>query len=433
MKNLNKITLILLSGALTSNVVAAEDTDIPSYQTMPSMFSKPYSESSDSSKPKQKLTQNEISKLDSYIKKATEENPSLQSATKTVDKTVTPEPGNTDQAERLETMKRTMFADNTTPDSISSTVKVDKGDSISPYPQFKTPTENETEKVEAVKEVDPMKSRAHEIYKANIDKTIMPSDPVSISIAIGRSNKISFTFKELDIRTSNSTATILQDGGDLYVAPNSPEPIGLLVGEKGVPDTMVNVLLLPIEVPPVMAKIRVQLSSKLERERSLYFANIEEKRLKAEQELKEIEKKLKQGPTEMDYTESDYAKRIANLFKAVALEEIPQGFTLKLPNQIAAEDLYPCDSTKLLMYHKTMMQLESQREVIDIVKITNDLNKVRSVEDEYCISEGVYAAATFKKSHLMPGESTELYILRKNNFKKEQLRLNSRKRPSLRD
>lgn len=77
------------------------------------------------------------------------------------------------------------------------------------------------------------------------------------------------------------------------------------------------------------------------------------------------------------------------------------------------------------------MQLVSSKEIIDIVKITNDLNGVRSVEDEYCISEGVIAAATFRRSHLQPGQSTETYILRDKLYEKKHNRSMSRKRPTV--
>lgn len=422
MKPLNKITLILMGITLPVATNAAEES-IPSYQTMPSMFSVPIGGKTSQSPP---LTTAESQKLDKYLAEATKQNIPVGS------NALVPTSENIDQESRLEKMQKQLFEDTTSATPIvDNSLKVKEGDEISPFPKFTDQTQQA--QVQPVVQPDPMKSRAMEIYKPKVDVTVMPSEPVTIAVAVGRSNKVSFNFKELDIRTSNLTATILQDGGDLYIAPNSPEPIGLLIGEKGVPDTMINLLLLPVEVPPVIAKLRVQLSSKLERERSLFLANQEEKKRKAEEELKQLEKELNQSPTEMDRSETAYIERIASLLKVVALEEIPQGFTLKLPNEIAEEDLYPCDSTKLLMYHKTIMQLESQREVIDIVKVTNDLNKVRSVEDEYCISEGVYAASTFKKSHLAPGESTEMYILRKNNFRKEQLRLNSRKRPSLRD
>jgi conjugal transfer pilus assembly protein TraK len=206
-----------------------------------------------------------------------------------------------------------------------------------------------------------------------------------------------------------------------------------MVGEAGIPESMVNVLLLPVDVPPVMAHVDVVMTGRMKQKREEMIYNKIAKEEEARAKLREVERELEMGETEIVKTSNPFTDRIANILTEVAREDIPKGFNLKLEHEIPEADLYPCDSTKLVMKHKTVQQLEASKEIIDIVRVTNDLSGLRSVEDEYCIKDGVYAAATFRRSHLLPGQSTEVYILRDKLYHKTRTQEAAKRRPRVTD
>lgn len=393
---------------------------------LPDQFSAPATQTPEMpAATKRPITASERKKLDEMIKKATSQNLPLGQAAF--------EDGEiqSNQHERLN--KTANIGQNKGP-------QVAPGDEISPLPKFglskkyqeQNIAENSSDNAAEI-DKDPMRTKALEIYTPNPKKTLMPGEPVTISVAIGRSNRIAFNFDELDIRTSNLDAPILKESGFLYITPLSQQPIGLMVGEAGIPESMVNVLLLPVDVPPVMANVDVVMTGKMKqkREEMLYQKLVKEEQ--AKKQLREVERELEMGESDIVKTSNPFIDRIANILTEVAREDIPKGFNLKLEHEIPASDLYPCDSTKLVMKHKTVQQLESSKEIIDIVKVTNDLSGLRSVEDEYCIKDGVYAAATFKRSHLLPGQSTEMYILRDKFYHKTRTQEAAKRRPRVID
>ncbi|MCQ1058399.1 hypothetical protein LRP52_23900 [Photobacterium sp. ZSDE20] len=282
--------------------------------------------------------------------------------------------------------------------------------------------------------VDPMVQRAREIYTPQPYLDVDPGSPATIALSIGRSNRIHFkNFSELDVRTSNLSAPIITEQGYLYITPTTSEPIAIMVGEDGIPESMVNLLLLPIDVPPIMGTVDVAMDGEMRRKRNAIIADREKAFAEAEQELRDIQAQMEQGPSELHTNVDPYVTRIENLLAEVALQQNPQGFSLKHEDEIPESARHPCDISKMTMYHETLQRLESGREFIDIIKVTNDINGLRPIRDEACLAEDVLAVAVFKKGTLAPGESTEIYILRDKMYTQNLLREQSRTRPSLID
>ena len=400
------ILSIAISGLIFSTPAIAAESNLPS------MFSAPIANANNI---KKEITEAERRALDHAILNVNESSlPVDNNALK----------GNlpiVDQDGRLQQMSK-LYAANNEADN-------DNDNKISPYPKFSTPAQP-LGQVKPKPQVNVMLDTAMRIYVVSPEITLAPGEPTTITVGLAQANKISFNFDSLDVRTTNTTVPMIIEGGDLYITPTSmDEPIGLLVGETGIPDSQINILLLPAPVPQIIAHVTVKMTPKMRNERLRMKTEKADKIAAAEAELKSIEKALERGDSNLQKNNTPYVSRIVDLLVEVAKENIPKGFSLNL--NIAEKDKYPCDTSKLIMKHETVMQLESSKEIIDIVKITNDINGYRSVEDEYCIGPGVYAAATYEKSHLAPGESTEMYILRDKHYKRDFLKEQSRKRPSI--
>lgn len=421
------VSLAVSSIILSSGAVLAE-------ANLPDMFTAPAAQSENI---KREISEAERNALDAAILKATSDNlPVGNHVLKTGDMPVV------DQHGRLQKMSQNYEQQNGTQVkyapavSQTETVTVASGDEISPFPKFDSNVNSNGQGTVASTQASTtgtgniLLDKAMEIFSAQPELNLSPGEPTSITIGLAQPNKISFNFEELDVRTTNITMPLIIEGGDLYVTPTDlNEPVGILVGESGVPESQVNILLLPAPVPQIMATVNVKMTPKMRNKRKAIHDKAEAERKAAEAELAEIEKALERGDTKLNKGNDPYVSRIVDLLVEVAKEDMPKGFSLNVNVPLA--DKYPCDSSKLAMHHETVMQLESSREIIDIVKITNDINGYRSVEDEYCIKPGVYAAATYKKSHLAPGESTEVYVLRDKNFKQKFLKEQTRKRPSV--
>lgn len=428
-KNTNITTIAIFSILLSTAASAEEENNI----YLPSMLSEPLKKGNEA---KREISEAEYAALDDYIDNvASDKLPLGSAALENSDLPVV------DQQGRLLEISSTI---NKTIDDVAddrvlkasglkkvASIRETEGN-INPYPDYgivddiKSGTEHFDQ--------TPLKSRAREIYSPNPMINAQPNDPITLAVGLGQSNRIAFNFESLDIKTSNTDAPILINKGYLYVTPKNPdEPIALLVSERGIPGSAVSVLLLPADVPPIMAQVTVLLDTKLRFERQQLIEEQKRLELDAQKELDEINAALERGETDLVTGTDPYQERITKLLVEVAKENIPTGFSLKTYNEVSKYDRYPCDSSKMVMMHETVMQLESSREIIDIVRVTNDINGLRSVEEEYCISDGVMAAAVYNKSLLAPGESTELYVLRDKNYQKKLKKQQSRKRPSIRN
>lgn len=424
-----KLSIVALAISVT-----AVDGVMAEQNYLPSQFSESLQKGHDA---KRKLTLEEKKALDAEILKATSGN--LPLANEAI---LSGEMPLVDQKGRLTEMQKAV---NDQQYQVPKPVVTQKpnaliarenseGNTINTYPQYAVPAQTfqQNSITQEQKSSNAVIDKALEIFKPKVEMMAAPGEPVTIAVGVAQSNRIGFNFNKLEVVTSDMRTPILKDGGYMYITPSVPgEPIGLLVGEEGMPETMVNVLLLPANVPQVIAQVDVLLTKDMKKKRSKMIAEAKAKKDKAAAELAKVEAELEQGESELRTNTDPYSDRIIDLFTLVAKEEIPQGFSLKLQEEVPKKDLYPCDSSKLAMYHQTVQQLESSKEIIDIVKVTNDLNGVRSIEDDYCISPGVLAAATFRRSHLQPGQSTEVYVLRDKLYSKKHLKAITRKRPSV--
>ncbi|MEZ8733716.1 hypothetical protein [Vibrio sp. 10N.239.312.D08] len=424
MQNKTLVALAITSAMLSGTVLAEAN--------LPDMFTAPAAQSDNI---KREISEAERAALDAHILDATSSNlPVGNEVLRTGKMPVV------DQQGRLQQIAKNFEEQNGGPvtyaPAVSQTnqVEVASGDEIAPFPKFNQAQQQQVPQGASsdaqIGTGNILLDKAMEIYAVNPKITLAPGEPTTITIGLAQPNKLSFNFEELDVRTTNTSVPMIIEGGDLYITPTDiEEPVGILVGESGVPESQVNILLLAAPVPQIIAEVKVKMTSQMRNKRKAIHEKAESERLAAEAELKEIEKALERGDSKMHKGNDPYVSRIVDLLVDVAKEDIPKGFSLNL--SVPEKDKYPCDTSKLVMHHETVMQLESNKEIIDIVKVTNDINGYRSVEDEYCIKPGVFAAATYKKSHLGPGESTEVYVLRNKNFKQMFLKEQSRKRPSV--
>lgn len=254
---------------------------------------------------------------------------------------------------------------------------------------------------------DPVIDKVRKKYKPHQVIKLKPGKSELIPVALGLQNRIATTFKEAEVRTSDSEVPISQEGGFVYITPLSETPIGLMIGEAGMPETMVSLTLMPLDVPPVMAEVNVDMPKSMKYKHSKFLA--EKNEIKDEQQrISEIKKKpVSSNDPRIN---EKHVERATSILVEVAGGEIPAGFDLV--DKIPEDERFPCDIRQMGMYHEVGQRLISGRELIDVVRIKNDINGFREVREEFCLGEDVIAVGVFDKATLAPGEDTELYILR---------------------
>ena len=289
-----KLSIVAFAlSAVTANVALADQNYLPS------QFSESLQQGQDA---KRKLTAAEKKALDDEILKATASN--LPLANKAIMDGQMP---SVDQQGRLQAMQGTVNGQGhqtssqkiVTQKGNSLIAQADsQGNTLNAYPQYSAPQQSYQQPIISAEQQasNAVVDKALEIFKPKVELMAAPGEPVTIAVGVAQSNRIGFNFNKLEVVTSDMRTPILKDGGYMYITPSvAGEPIGLLVGEEGMPETMVNVLLLPANVPQVIAQVDVLLTKEMKQKRSRIIADAKAKEAKAAAELAEIEEQLEQA------------------------------------------------------------------------------------------------------------------------------------------
>ncbi|MFQ3188888.1 MAG: conjugal transfer pilus assembly protein TraK [Paraglaciecola sp.] len=245
-------------------------------------------------------------------------------------------------------------------------------------------------------------------------KKVKPGSSIMIPVAQGLMNRIKTPFKMVAIRDSGSDATIVDlDGGMVFVTINDYKPMSLMVYEEGVPETMFSIMLQPIDAPPVMIDVDLEITNEMIAKRVAFHEKIE------------IEDKLQQANNmaKVQTQTSEHERRIKEILAPVAKGDIPRGFSFT--EKVPARYLTPCSVS---IHQETKQRLIGARELVDVVLIHNDSNEIYSVREEHCVSKDTIAVAVLDKSVLQPGQETEIYILRDKLYEQRQSRVQRRPR-----
>lgn len=241
---------------------------------------------------------------------------------------------------------------------------------------------------------------------------LKPGANIAIPVAVGLTNPIVTNFKMVAARTHDEESVIELEEGRVYITINTLKPVALMLFEEGVPESMINLTLVPMEAMPVIVNASVELT------KSMNYKGIEHRRNLKEQEA------IANAVQSEDYTiaESDRISRIKDILKPIGRGEIPRGFTLSHDTSKAIPR--PCGLT---ISQKVAQRIVGPREVVDVVRVKNTTTRPYTIREQMCESRDVMAVAIYNKSLLQPNEATEVYILR-NKLQNSPVNTNS-KRP----
>lgn len=252
--------------------------------------------------------------------------------------------------------------------------------------------------------------RVAKTWKPTQEFKLKPKDNIMIAVGQGLMNTISTNFKMLTAKTNDEFSSLEIDEGYLYVTISTLEPISLILYEEGVLESQVSVTLVPVPAPPTIGRIEVDLTPDLIKQATEYQAQ-----LKTQEQMASTP-----GPISKS---TAYSNRVVDLLTPVAQGDFPNGFGLSA--DIPDEFRHPCQMT---IFHRTEQRLVGGREIIDVVLVRNDSQSTYQVREEMCITDGTLAVALFEKSYLLPGDESEIYILRDKLAAETKARKNRRPR-----
>ncbi|MCO4319905.1 type-F conjugative transfer system secretin TraK [Aliidiomarina quisquiliarum] len=259
--------------------------------------------------------------------------------------------------------------------------------------------------------------RVRREFKPEQSYTLRPRQNQAIPVGVGLMNSIETNFKSVAVRTSDDASIIEIEDGYIYITPNGMAPIGIIAYEDGVLESQVSLLLVPANAPPAMVDVNVQMTTQMQIKAQEYQARLEKERIEARAESERRRSELSGS------RQSGHTRSIVDTLTPVARGQIPQGFSLS--SSIPERFKYPC---RVAIRHETGQRLSGGTEYIDVVIMHNDLDHPYEVREEMCLSEDAKAVAIFKASYLMPGEETEIYILRDKEFYNNRSNHNTRPR-----
>ncbi len=235
-------------------------------------------------------------------------------------------------------------------------------------------------------------------YKINTANIIQVTQGVNeiIPISQGYVNRIVTPFAHPEVISSSiassadpaSCETFCIRGKVIYITTNDNHPIGLFITEEGSSTYSISLTLIPKHIPP--REIVFELSQ------SDNPATFNSSRQKA----REFERS------------TDYVSTLKNLLKALALNQIPQGY--ELHTTAANQQVPQCRQQGLSFSFKNPGQyLLGFNFAVYIGVVTNNSSRQLEFMEEACGSADVAAVAAWPQIFLAPGEHSELFVVKK--------------------
>lgn len=239
-------------------------------------------------------------------------------------------------------------------------------------------------------------------FKPEQSYKLKPGRNIVIPVGQGFSNAIRTNFRSLSVKTSaDSNQALLEvEDGHLYATLRTTQPISLLLSEDGVLESEISIVLVPMSSPPAMVDIDIEMPAEMKLKALNYFNELEKQ--------KKIDKAKMEAQNSPILRSSSYQKNIVSILKPIAQGKTPVGYSIT--NDIPKYLKHPC---RIAIYHEAGQRLSGSRDLIDVVLVHNDSDRVYQVREEMCLNDGVTSVALYPKSYLQPGEETEIYIIRK--------------------
>ncbi|MFC1336963.1 MAG: conjugal transfer protein TraK [gamma proteobacterium symbiont of Clathrolucina costata] len=244
------------------------------------------------------------------------------------------------------------------------------------------------------------KEQSAEMLPATIqDKSqivMQPGVNEIIQVAVNHLNRIVTPYAEPKITTSSPVTTEIRDNV-IYIGTTLESPVTLFITEKGSEERALSLTLIPRKIPP----------------REIFL------QLKQDGSLVRYTKEAEKWETSQPYIVT-----IEELFRTLALGELPAGYSFE---ESPKSELPACRQAGLNFDFQSGQTVIGHHMIVHVGVAENASPHPVEFLEPSCGDWDIAAVSAFPRNVLNPGDRTEIYVAQKRNYKKE-IKV---KRPSL--
>ncbi|WP_435000088.1 hypothetical protein ACRZ5S_23155 (plasmid) [Vibrio scophthalmi] len=261
-------------------------------------------------------------------------------------------------------------------------------------------------------------------FKPEQEYKLRPGANITIPAAKFILNSIRTSFTEIEAKSSDPTIVVQVEGNFVYFTSDNDAPFGLILFEKGVPETQVNLTVWPLNVMPAMVDMKVRYGASLQKKVNQTLADRTQSQKETEARIKDKESELALSKIPASKN-TPYLEQMYQITAQIAAKQNPTGFDLQ--TNIPENARFPCSFGT---YAETKQRLISSRQIVDVVLVHNRTRKNIILQEQECWhGDDVIGTGILNKSTLTPNDKTEVYVVRDRLY--ELRRQQRNERPSL--
>lgn len=206
-------------------------------------------------------------------------------------------------------------------------------------------------------------------------------------MSLGHINRIVTPFQKPALRTTSTASTSIE-GSIVYIASNVDQPIGLFIFDEASPEHAISLTLIPGEMAPISTSVHVRGWSGSQGS-NLQVGNSKD--------------------AAMFEGSQPYLETLTVLLRDIARGQLPDGYGLEKVRNPGSSLYGECSIPGV---HVVPLQVVIGGVYKTIVARATNTGFVNAeIREEQCNAPGLRAVASWPKTRLAPGESTELYLV----------------------
>lgn len=222
--------------------------------------------------------------------------------------------------------------------------------------------------------------------------TVKPGENQIVPISMGHLNRVVTPFGDPQVTTTSAATTEVRDNV-VYVGTDGEAPVTMFITHKGSEAEAISLTLVPQRIPPRELFVEMEGGA---RTAGLYG----------------------NSKAERWETKQPYVDTVRDLLSAIALGETPQGYTL---HEVTGQDPHPGCLQEGLKFRFTGGQVVAGHNLkVNVGVARNVADRPIEFNESNCGDWDVAAVSAWPRNVLNPGESTEIYVVSRNELQKSK-------------
>lgn len=237
-----------------------------------------------------------------------------------------------------------------------------------------------------------MQAQSEEMAEDQVSIPVTPGVNEIVPIAQNHLNRVLVPFPDPQVRTTSSADYQIHDQA-IYVTSSQSGPITMYVTNGSDESTAISLTLVPRRIAPVEVSVNLE-----DQTAPMTYGSSEEA-----------------GQWE---TSQPYVETIRDVLREVAMGEVPQGYSLASTS--ASTTFRGCSQPGIFFDFSEGQVLSGKNLRVHIGVATNGASQPIELIESNCNQRDVAAVAAWPDVRLMPDQSTEIYVVKRQVSQSEQ-------------